>query len=77
MNLGKSTSSADKPAKSGPARAGGHIDDDFQGIGGRPGGQGDGGSGLFQREMMGDQAAHVQPAGKNQAGDFTLEGKIG
>ena len=41
------------------------------------GSQGHGGGGLFQREKMGDQWPHVEPAGEDEARDFALEGEIG
>ena len=37
----------------------------------------DGLGGLFQREAVGDQFAHVELAREDQAGDFALQGEIG
>jgi hypothetical protein len=50
---------------------------DFQGIFGGLGRQLDGGGGLLERKAMGDQLPHVEPARKDEAGDFALEGEIG
>ena len=41
------------------------------------GSQGDGGRRLIQREIMGNERAHVEPAGENEPGDFALEREIG
>ena len=50
---------------------------DFQRIFRGAGGQLDGGGGLFERERMGDQWAHVELAREDEARDFALEGEIG
>jgi len=50
---------------------------DFEGIGGGLGGKVNGGGGLFQREEMGNQIAHVEPAGEDEPGHFVLQRKIG
>jgi len=50
---------------------------DFQGILGWVGGELDGGGGLIQRKAAGDEAAHVEAAGKDEAGDFVLQREVG
>jgi len=49
----------------------------LQGIRSRFGGQGDGGGGLGQREVMRNQRADIEPAGKDQARDFGLQREVG
>ena len=40
------------------------------------GGEVDSGGGLLERKLVSDDLANVQFSGKNQAGDFLLEGII-
>jgi len=41
------------------------------------GGQVHGGGGLVERELMGNERAHVEPAGENQPGHLGLQREIG
>ncbi len=50
---------------------------DFEGVFGGLGGKADGGGGLCQREAMGNERAHVEPAGENEPGHFVLQREIG
>jgi len=52
------------------------IHENFQGVRRRVCGQGNGIGCFRKREAVGDEAAHVQPAGKDEAGDFGLEREV-
>ena len=49
----------------------------FKGVGRRVCGQSHSLSGLFQSEPVGDQGAHIHFAGKDQPGNFALQGEVG
>lgn len=51
--------------------------EDFERFGGGMRGELDGFCGFFQGKTMGDQAADVELAGEDEAGDFLLQGEIG
>jgi hypothetical protein len=51
-------------------------DEDLQRFGSGMGGEFDGLGGLLQGKAVGDEAANVQLPGKNQPGNFALEGEI-
>ena len=51
--------------------------EDFEGIFGWFGCQGDGGGGLLQWKAVADERAHVETAGENEPGNFGLQREVG